>query len=126
MAGVVRDRPESGSGTVLTVILVGAMVILLPAVLALYSAYASTQRARAAADLGAIAAVSAFFDGQDAATACQRAAAIMADNRASPAGCFITPEGQALVSTRVSVRLPIVGERTARGTARAGPVLTRR
>lgn len=115
---------EQGSGTVLTVILLGAMVILLPAVLALASAYQANQRARAAADLGAIAAVSAFVRGVDANASCAAAARVVAANRAEPIGCALTPEGRALVSTQVRVDLPIVGARTAAGSSRAGPRLT--
>ena len=118
---VIRER---GSGTVLTVILVGAMVILLPAVLALASAYQANQRARAAADLGAIAAVSAFVRGVDANASCAAAARVVAANRAEPIGCALTPEGRALVSTQVRVDLPIVGARTAAGSSRAAPRLT--
>lgn len=124
-AGEASERGQQGSGTVLTVILVAAVVILLPAVLSLMTAYQAKQRARAAADLGAIAAVSSFLAGQDAGQACARAGAIVLANGSQLAGCVITPAGRATISTRVPVNLPIVGTKVAADTAHAGPMLAR-
>ncbi|HRW00660.1 MAG: hypothetical protein KDB39_18010 [Austwickia sp.] len=116
---------EAGSGTILTIVLVAAMIILLPATLGLVTAVQAKQRARAAADLGAIAAVSNFMAGLDAATSCRRAAGFVTANAAQPTGCYITPEGTATVTARVTARLPVVGMRTTTTSARAGPVRQR-
>lgn len=104
--------------------LVGALIVLLPMALGVVTAVQAAQRARAAADLGAIAAAASYVHGNDAATACRRGAQLVAANRATPTGCFITPEGRTRISAEVGVRIPLFGWRTTSGSARAGPVLT--
>lgn len=114
---------DAGTGTVLTVVLVGALLILLPLALAVVTAVQANHRARAAADLGAIAAAGSFIHGVDATRSCARGADLVTRNRASPAGCTILPDGRTTVTARVSVDLPILGHRTTSASSRAGPIL---
>ena len=118
-----RSRAEAGTGTVLTVVLVGALLILLPLALAVVTAVQANQRARAAADLGAIAAAGSFIHGVDATRSCARGADLVTRNRASPAGCLILPDGRTTVTAHVAVDLPILGHRIASASSRAGPIL---
>ena len=122
-AKVGRSRAEAGTGTVLTVVLVGALLILLPLALAVVTAVQANQRARAAADLGAIAAASSFIHGVDATRSCARGADLVTRNRASPAGCTILPDGRTMVTARVAINLPVLGHRITSASSRAGPIL---
>ena len=111
---------ESGSGTVLTLLLVGSLILLLPLALTVATATQAAQRARAAADLGAIAAASSFARGVDAATACARGAALVTANRAAAVGCTIRADGRTELRARVTVRLPVFGTRATSASAVAG------
>lgn len=113
-----------GSGTMLMLIVVCAMIILLPLVLGVVTAVQANARARAAADLGAIAASDYYLAGHTPEAACGVGARIVRANHAAPAGCTIASSGRTTMSTRVIARLPILGVRTTDGLARAGPILT--
>ena len=114
---------SAGSGTVLTIVLVAAMLILLPLVLGLVSALQANQRARGAADLGALAAAAAFAGGRDAALSCRHAARFVRANRAELAECSISAAGRVALEVRVGVNVPPVGYRSTTARAWAGPVL---
>lgn len=118
-----RERTR-GSGTMLMMIVIGAVIILLPLTLGVVTAVQANARARAAADLGAIAAADYYLAGHTPEEACGVGARIVRANRAAPAGCSIASSGRTVISTTVTARLPILGERTTGGLSRAGPVLT--
>lgn len=80
-----RARPERGSGTVLTVGGMGVVVVLTAAALHLGAASAAAHRARAAADLSALAAASAVQSG--IADPCTPAGVMARRNGARLAGC---------------------------------------
>ncbi len=109
----------------LMMIVIGAVIILLPLVLGVVTAVQANARARAAADLGAIAASDYYLAGNTPEAACGVGARIVRANRASPAGCSIESSGRTQISTRVTAKLPILGMRTTSGRALAGPVLVR-
>lgn len=117
-----RD-PERGAATVIAVAAAGLVLVVLVAGLALGSAVVATHRARAAADLAALAAAQAIQQGAGPAAACGAGAAIATDNRARPAGCTVAADGS--VTYRATVHptfvLPGTGADTTTATARAGP-----
>jgi secretion/DNA translocation related TadE-like protein len=88
--------------------------------LMLASAVLASHRARAAADLSALAAAGALMRGEPAATACQRAALVAAANDGQMQGC--TAVG---AEVRISVAVPAsmrgLGFATARSRAGPGP-----
>ena len=116
------DR-QAGSGTVLALGLIGVLLIALVIAMTIVSAYSASGRARAAADLGAIAAAGAYASGQGADEACRAGLALAARNRASPVRCALSASGVAELQTQVPVQLPFIGQRLATATARAGPRL---
>ena len=109
--------------TVVVVAAIGAALILLVGGLALSSAVIATHRARAAADLGALAAAQAIQRGVDPRTACAVGASVTARNGARPSGCIVAGDGSVTTgaTTRASFGLPGAGEGTTTATARAGP-----
>lgn len=119
----VRRRGDAGSVTVVVVAAVGVALLLLMGGLALGSAVVATHRARAAADLGALAAAQAVQRGVDPAAACSLGASVTGRNSARPAGCVVLADGSVTVraQTRVSFVLSGAGGRTATAAARAGP-----
>ena len=103
--------------------LIGFLLIALLIAMTIVSAYSASGRARAAADLGAIAAAGAYASGQGADQACRAGLALAARNRASPVRCALSASGVAELQTQVPVQLPFIGQRLATATARAGPRL---
>lgn len=117
--GHVRDE---GSGTVLAVGLVGAVALLMLALVALGQAVVCRQRAEAAADLAALAAASVA--GGSSAARCGRAAEVAAANRAALSACS-PAAADGSVTVGVAVDLPLWLSRllpgsVARASARAG------
>ena len=114
---------ERGSATVVVVAAVGVALVLLWGALALGSAVEATHRARAAADLGTLAAAQAIQLGADARTACAVGSALTARNGALARGCVVAGDGSVTswVTVRASFSPPGTGRRTATATARAGP-----
>ena len=102
---------------------IGVALVLLMAGLSLASAVIATHRARAAADLGALAAAQAVQRGIDAPAACAVGASVTASNGARPAGCVVASDGSvtARAMTSAGFGLPGAGSRTTTATARAGP-----
>ena len=97
--------------------------MVLVAGLALSSAVAATHRARAGADLAALAAAAAFQAGASNDQACQRAAVVARGNTTAQSGCTVAADGSVTVTatSRVGLVLPGLGQLRARATARAGP-----
>ncbi|MGB3256617.1 MAG: Rv3654c family TadE-like protein [Ornithinimicrobium sp.] len=81
-----RDR---GSGTVLGLAMIGVLLSVLLAVVALGSAVVARQQAQNAADLGAVAGAQLFKSGGDAHTVCARAGRWVEANGARLDECSI-------------------------------------
>lgn len=118
-----RRRGDQGSGTVLGLAAAGVLLMVLVAGLALASAVTAAHRARAGADLGALAAAAALQSGGSSAEACARAATVAAANTTEQRACAVEVDGSVRVTTtaRVGLVLPGLGAPRARATARAGP-----
>jgi len=101
----------------------GVLVLLLGAALALASAAGAAHRARAAADLGALAAASSLQASGDAGAACARGAAIVSRNAAHQVSCLVAGDGSVTVVAERQVGLALPGATPGRAqiTARAGP-----
>ncbi len=124
--------PEAGSGSVLAVALAGLLVAVTVSALWLASAMVCAHRARAAADLAALAgAVAAAQDGAGRAgpagrwtgdAACRAARRTAAANGAALTTCVVSAGGTVLVSVAVDLMVPIPGAPGhAAAAARAGP-----
>lgn len=114
---------ERGSGSVLALAGVGAIAVLLAAALQLAGVVAAAHRARAAADLGALAGAEAVQAGAGQGAACAAAARIAEANGAAQEGCLVAVDGSVFVTTEESLPpgLATFAGGTVRGTARAGP-----
>lgn len=127
-SGRVRERGsgrvrERGSGTVVTVAAIGVLLILTAAGLQVGAAAAAAHRARAAADLSALAGAVALQEG--AGSPCARAADVAGRNDARIIECALGA-GESVrvrVTTEVSTRWPGVPDH-AIASARAGPADT--
>ncbi|MEO7753284.1 MAG: Rv3654c family TadE-like protein [Terracoccus sp.] len=76
---------EHGSGTVLVLIVLGALLAATTGGLVLAQAVVASHRARVAADLAALAGATALRDGSS--SPCARGAAVAADNGATVRSC---------------------------------------
>ncbi|MBB2893038.1 Rv3654c family TadE-like protein [Flexivirga oryzae] len=108
---------ERGSGTVLVVSAIGVLALLLGAAMALVSAVSASHRARAAADLAALAAADALVHGR-AADPCAVAGTVAARNGSTVLACVV---GGAAVTVTVATAPGWPGLGPARAGARAGP-----
>lgn len=120
------QHPPPGERGAMTVVLtgaVGAALLLLCAGLCLGSAVLAAHRARAAADLGALAAAVVLQRGSTSAEACAEAAAVARRNAARPTACRTDVAGRVELATSSPVALRLFGlpALDARGLARAGP-----
>ncbi len=115
---------ERGSGTVLAVASVGALLICLVGGLAVVAAVRAAHTARAAADLSALAAAALVQHGTSAPAACARAGQVAAANDGALRSCAVDAEGRVTVevSTEVDTPLPALALGSARAGARAGTV----
>ncbi|WP_186526238.1 Rv3654c family TadE-like protein [Leekyejoonella antrihumi] len=109
---------ERGSATVLVVGLIGVLVVCLAGVCALLSAVQASHRARAAADMSALAGAGALLDPAGAGAPCPVAMAYAARNGGRTLRCAVDGE-TVTVEVAVSSGWPGLGDATAR--ARAGP-----
>ena len=118
-----RGERDRGSAAVLVVAATGAVLVLLVAGLALSSAVVATHTARAAADLGALAAAQALEEGAGPQSACALAASVTTKNGARATGCLTRMDGSVTcrATTSPSFRLPGTPLGTTTATARAGP-----
>ena len=116
-------RADQGGGTVLAGAATGIVVVVLAGGLALVSAVDAAHRARAGADLAALAGATAVQAGASAQQVCLRSAAVAAANAAQQGGCVVGADGAVTVETTapVGLALPGLGRLRARATARAGP-----
>src|SRR6476646_1525875 len=117
-----RRGREAGGVTLVVMAGVGVALVLLVGGLALSSAVVATHRARAAADLGALAAAQALQGGAAPAAACAVAASVTARNGARPQGCAVAGGGVVTVGAMAPVGFALPGTvaGTTTATARAG------
>jgi secretion/DNA translocation related TadE-like protein len=118
----VDDDPDRGAGAILALGLVGVVIGLTAALLALGHVVTSRHQAAAAADLAALAAAQAAAGTSAEASRagpCEVAAHVAAANGARLAACSLDPGGTATVSVRVRTWQGL----TAQAAARAGPAL---
>ena len=94
--------PERGSATVLTVGAVAVVVLVLTGVLVVSGVVRDVHRARAAADLAALAAAGPVASGGVAD--CDVGGAVAAANGAVLTGCAVEPDGSVVVAVSVGHR----------------------
>ena len=110
---------EQGSGTVLAVGLIGVLLALALALTGLVQAQSGASRARAGADLAAIAGATALTSVHAPGDPCAAASRVAGANGAALTACRL--EGEDVV-VGVSVTVTVLGlVRTATASARAGP-----
>ena len=98
----------------------GVVLMLTVSGLLLAGAVLASHRARAAADLGALAAAGALMRGEPPGVACRTAALIAGANHARVLRC-IAVGTQAQLSVAVPAAVPGLGTATARSRAGPGP-----
>lgn len=116
------ESAERGSGTIAAVGAAGVVLMCLTGGLALASTVHASHRARAVADLAALAAASALQRGMPPAAACGQALQLASSNHAGLRGCVVRDDLSAVVEVSAVITLAVPGlpaEATAR--ARAGP-----
>ena len=114
-----RRPGDRGSGTVLVVGVVGALLALVVTALGVVSAVLASHRAQSAADLGALAAAGVLVRGDPPGAASALASSVAGRNGGSVASCRTGADLSVEVVVEVSAALPRVGTATAR--SRAGP-----
>jgi len=121
-SGVGRPLPERGSATVLMLAAVGVLLLVGVGGLAVSSAVAAMHRARAAADLGALAAAGALARGLPGQEACAAGLRVVRANAASAQACRPAGDGSVTVVATAPAGLRLSGLAwTARAVGRAGP-----
>jgi secretion/DNA translocation related TadE-like protein len=98
-------RAESGSATVLTVASIGAVTVVLAGVLVVVATVRDVHRARAAADLAALAAGGALASG--GGVDCHGGASVAAANGAVLSRCESSADGSVLVAVAVERPWPV-------------------
>jgi len=116
--GIGRHRTDRGSATVVMLGVIGAVLLLTISGLVLASAVLASHRARAAADLAALAASGMLMRGEPASAACAAGAEVAAVNHARLQQC-IASATEVRLSVVVTAGVKGVGIATAR--SRAGP-----
>ena len=112
-------QSDPGSGTVLGAALIAVTALLMAALAMVGNMVLCRAQARTVADLGAIAAATAFADESDDAVACTLAADVVASNGGALVSCVIEGE-DARVIAGVTTQVPIAPQVTYE--SRAGPV----
>ncbi len=115
-----RPSNDRGSATVVMLGVIAAVLMLTVSGLLLASAVLASHRARAAADLAALAAAGVLMRGQPASAACESAARVAAVNHGRVQQCIASG-----TEVRLSVAVPAgvrgLGVATARSRAGPGP-----
>lgn len=119
-----RVGPDAGSGSVLAIGVVAGLATLLVSALVLASVLVAGQRARAAADLAALAGLGRVVTGHDESAACRVAAQVARDNGGELGSCRTAPsEGEPWPRVHVVVTSGVAGTPwTATARAVAGGV----
>jgi secretion/DNA translocation related TadE-like protein len=113
-----RPQDERGSATVVMLGVITSVLMLTISALFLASAVLASHRARAAADLAALAAAGVLMRGEPAQGACETAAQVAALNHGRVQEC-IASGASVRLSVAVAAGIKGVGVATAR--SRAGP-----
>ena len=115
-----RASGERGSATVVMLAVIAVVLMLTVSGLMLASAVLASHRARAAADLGALAAVGALMQGEPLGAVCQVAARVATANQGTVQQCIVVG-----AEVRLSIAVPTgmrgLGVATARSRAGPGP-----
>lgn len=118
---IVRRSPgERGSATVVMLGVIGSVLMLTISGLLLASAVLASHRARASADLAALAAAAVLMRGEPAHAACESAARVAALNHGRVQQCIVAGT-EVRLSVAVSAGVQGVGVATARSRAGPGP-----
>jgi len=115
-----RLSDSRGSATVVMLAVIAAVLMLTISGLLLASAVLASHRARAAADLAALAAAGALVRGEPPGAACQCAAQVAAVNHGRMQACLAVGP-QVRLSIAVPTGLKGIGVATARSRAGPGP-----
>ncbi|WP_446666107.1 Rv3654c family TadE-like protein [Flexivirga sp. B27] len=118
MSDANHQSPERGSATVLVVMSIGVVLLCLAGALALLSAVQASHRARAAADLAALAGARALVGSHATAAPCEVAAGVATQNGGALVECTVAGD-DIMVDVSCPASWPGLGRATAR--ARAGP-----
>ena len=113
-----RSPDERGSATVVMLGVIASVLVLTISGLMLASAVLASHRARAAADLGALAAAGVLIRGGPASAACASAAQVAARNHGLVQECIASGTE---VRLRVAVVAGVTGVGVATARSRAGP-----
>ena len=116
-----RSSPERGSATVVMLGVIAVVLTMTVCGLMLASAVLASHRARAAADLGALAAAGVLIRGEPSAAACQCAFRVASANHAELQSCS-TLGAEVRLSVDVPAGVKALGVATARSRAGPGPV----
>lgn len=113
-----RSRDQRGSTTVVMLGVIASVLMLTITGLMLASAVLASHRARAAADLGALAAAGVLMRGGPVIAACESAAQVAARNHGRLLACIASGTE---VRLRVAVVAGLTGVGVAGARSRAGP-----
>jgi secretion/DNA translocation related TadE-like protein len=113
-----RSTDQRGSATVVMLGVIAAVLMLTVSGLLLASAVLASHRARAAADLGALAAAGVLIRGEPAGAACESAAQVAAANHGRVQVCIASGTE---VRLTVTVASGVTGLGVATARSRAGP-----
>lgn len=113
-----RARSDRGSASVLALGVIAVVFVLTAATVALLAATLASHRARAAADLGALAGAEVLNEGPAWGSPCQVAAEVVSRNRSALVGCRISGSS---IEIQVESTAPMRGIGPATARARAGP-----
>lgn len=112
-------RGDRGSGSLLMMGVCGVLLTLLAGAMVLVSAVHASTRARAAADLAALAAADLVLNAAPGEVPCARAERLAAANGAELIGCS-PGQDDVVVTVRVESSASVIGPATARSRAGLG------
>lgn len=114
------ENPEEGSGTVLAVGIIAALLILVTVIIGFAGVSMANRRAAQAADLAALAAADALR-GITPGDPCDVAAQVARDNNANLVGCALADRPETVdIRVNSAVHGPFAFLGDAQGTSRAG------
>ena len=118
----VRRRRDAGSGTVLVVGVLAAILMTTAGAMQVVAAVVASHRAQSAADLGALAGAAVAAQGGSVASVCAAVAGIVAANGAAVAACSVDAGSAVVLQVSVDPILHgLAGLGPASARSRAGP-----
>ncbi|KNX36122.1 Rv3654c family TadE-like protein [Luteipulveratus halotolerans] len=120
MSDRVSRRSDRGSGSLLMIGVCGVLLVLLTGAMVLVSAVHASARARAAADLAALAAADLVLNPTPGEAPCTRASRLAAANGGELVACS-TGQDDVVVTVRVESSASVIGAATARSRAGLSP-----